>query len=176
MSRGELNELRNQESRRAAAAIGLQPPVFLNHANLADSASLAAGQVRDLIMEQKADAIFVPFVLDGHPDHRTANYIVADALKSVPWNVRVLGYEVWGLCIPNVVVVIDDAIDYKMRMLACFKWANQAIDYEHSTRGLNMYHSKMLGAGECRYAERFFEIPRLEYIELVDRVRAAAKK
>jgi hypothetical protein len=30
----------------------------------------------------------------------------------------------------------------------------------------------MLGAGECRYAERFFELPRAEYIELVDRVTA----
>jgi hypothetical protein len=36
-----------------------------------------------------------------------------------------------------------------------------------------MYHSRMLGAGECRFAERFFEIPRKEYIELVERIRAA---
>jgi hypothetical protein len=70
-------------------------------------------------------------------------------------------------------VVIDETIDDKMRMLSCFTLANRAIDYAHSTKGLNMYHSKMLGAGECRYAERFFEVPRQEYIELVERIRVA---
>ena len=173
MSRQRLIELRNGESRKAAAAIGVDPPVFLDHAKLADSVPQASEQVRHIIIERKADAVFVPFVLDAHPDHRSANYILAEALKSVPWNVRVFGYEVWGLCIPNIVVVIDAAIEDKMRMLSCFTWANRAIDYVQSTRGLNMYHSKMLGAGECRYAERFFELPRKEYIDLVERIRAA---
>lgn len=173
MSRRELKELRNEESRQAAAAIGAEPPEFLNHASLAASAPQASEQVRGIILKRRADAVFVPFVLDAHPDHRWANYILAEALKGVDWNVRVFGYEVWGLCIPNVLVVIDDVMDDKMRMLSCFAWANQAIDYAHSTRGLNMFHSRMLGAGECRFAERFFELPGKEYIELVGRIRAA---
>jgi LmbE family N-acetylglucosaminyl deacetylase len=173
ISRQEMSELRNEESRKAAAAIGMQSPRFLNYASLADSSGEAAAKVKEAILERKADAVFVPFVLDAHPDHRAANYILAEALKDVPWNVRVLGYEVWGLCIPNVMVVIDDAIEDKIRMIRCFELANRAVDYVQSTKGLNMYHSRMLGAGECRYAERFFEIPRAEYIELVGRVRAA---
>ena len=175
IGRRELTELRNKESRQAAAAIGLESPVFLDHARLEENISLAAEQVREIILRRKADALFVPFLLDGHVDHRTASYIVAEALREVPWNVRVLSYEVWGLCIPNVVLVIDDAMDDKARMISCFTWANKAIDYVQSTRGLNMYHSKMLGAGECRYAERFFELPRKEYIELVERVRLAGQ-
>jgi LmbE family N-acetylglucosaminyl deacetylase len=173
MSRQALMELRNEESRRAAAAVGVEAPVFLGHARLAENVPQASEQVRGIIAERRADAVFVPFVLDAHPDHRSANDILAEALKGIDWNVRVFGYEVWGLCIPNVLVVIDDVIEDKMRMLACFTWANSAIDYAHSTKGLNMYHSRMLGAGECRYAERFFELPRKEYIELVERVRAA---
>jgi LmbE family N-acetylglucosaminyl deacetylase len=169
-----LMDLRNEESRRAATTIGVEAPVFLNHANLAEKLLVAAGQVRDEILRRKADAVFIPFVLDGHPDHRAANYILAEALKGVSWNVRVLQYEVWGLCIPNVVLIIDDVIDDKIRMISCFTWANKAIDYVQSTVGLNMYHSKMLGAGECRYAERYFELPRKEYIELVEKVRSAA--
>jgi len=165
--------LRNEESRKAAAAIGIEAPRFLNHARLEENVAQASEQLRSMIAERKVDALFVPFVMDAHPDHRTACYIVAEALKGISWNVRVLGYEVWGLCVPNVLVVIDDVIEDKMRMLSCFTFANGALDYVHSTRGLNMYHSRMLGAGECRYAERFFEIPREEYIELVERVRAA---
>jgi LmbE family N-acetylglucosaminyl deacetylase len=171
MSRQALMELRNDESRKSAETIGLKPPRFLNHARLAESAPQASEEMRGIIVERKIDALFVPFVLDAHPDHRSANYILADALKSVSWNVRIFGYEVWGLCIPNILVVIDSVMEEKMRMLSCFSYANGAVDYVHSTRGLNMYHSRMLGAGECRYAERFFELPRKEYIELVERVR-----
>jgi LmbE family N-acetylglucosaminyl deacetylase len=176
MSRQAMTEMRNEESRRAAAVVGMvgmDTPLFLGYARLAESVPRASEQVRAIIRERKTDAVFVPFVLDAHPDHRSANYILAEALKGIDWNVRVFGYEVWGLCIPNVLVVIDEAMDDKMRMLACFTWANSAIDYAHSTKGLNMYHSRMLGAGECRFAERFFELPRKEYIELVERIRAA---
>lgn len=173
MSRQAMTELRNEESRRAAAAAGVDPPVFLGYPRLAESVPQAARQVLGIIRERRVDAIFVPFVLDLHPDHRSANYLLAEALKGIDWNVRVFGYEVWGMCIPNVLVVIDEAIEEKMRMLSCFTCANKAVDYVHSTKGLNMYHSRMLGAGECRFAERFFELPREEYIELVERIRAA---
>jgi N-acetylglucosamine malate deacetylase 1 len=173
ITRVAMREIRNAESRRCAALLNLDPPVFLNHLELTDELPAAVKEVLGLLRERKVDAIFVPFVLDGHPDHRAANYIVATALKEIPWNVRVLGYEVWGLCVPNVLVVIDEAIEDKLRMISCFEVANKAVDYVSSTKGLNMYHSRMLGAGECSYAERFFELPREEYIALVERVRAA---
>jgi len=175
MRREELVSLRNEESRRAAAVIGIEPR-FLNHANLAAESSQAAGELRAILTDRRVDAVFVPFLLDGHPDHRTTNYILADALRGAGGNVRVFGYEVWGLCVPNVIVVIDDVIDDKIKMLSCFEFANKAVDYVHSTKGLNMFHSRMLGAGMCRYAERFFEIPAREYIELVDKIRSAEKE
>jgi LmbE family N-acetylglucosaminyl deacetylase len=173
ITRVAMREIRNTESRRCAAVLNLDPPVFLNHELLAGEIPAAVEELLGLLRERKVDAVFVPFVLDGHPDHRTANYILATALKKIPWNVRVLGYEVWGLCVPNVLVVIDEVIEDKLRMISCFDTANKAIDYVSSTKGLNMYHSRMLGAGECSYAERFFELPREEYIALVDRVREA---
>ena len=171
-TRQAMTEMRNEESRRAAAVLAAPPPVFLSHAVLADDPSQIA-ELADILIERKADAVFIPFPLDGHPDHRTANYILAGALRKVSWNVRIFGYEVWGLCIPNVILIIDDVIETKTEMLRCFTFANSALDYTNSTLGLNMFHSRMLGAGECRYAERFFELPREEYIDLVGRIRAA---
>jgi LmbE family N-acetylglucosaminyl deacetylase len=171
-TRQALMEMRNEESRRAAIAIGAPAPVFLNHPVLAaDEAQIA--ELAEILTERKADAVFIPFALDGHPDHRTANYILAGALGRIAWKVRVFGYEVWGLAIPNVILAIDDAIEAKTEMLRCYTFANSALDYVHSTVGLNMFHSRMLGAGVCRYAERFFELPRDAYIELAGRVRAA---
>ncbi|HEY2842878.1 MAG TPA: PIG-L family deacetylase [Bryobacteraceae bacterium] len=175
MDRKTLVELRNEESRRAAGVLNLAPPVFLNHPRLSESFAQAAEELRSILAERKVDAVFTPFLLDGHPDHRTTNQILAAALEKIPWDVRVLGYEVWGLCVPNVLVIIDDVIEDKLKMLSCFTFANQAVDYVHTTKGLNMYRSRLLGAGECRYAECFFEVPREEFIDLARRVQAAAK-
>jgi len=174
MTRHAMQEMRNEESRLAAAVIHAEPPTFLGHPSLTESFSVTVEQVRREILQRTVDVVFIPFVLDGHPDHRTANYILAEALKDVKREVRVLQYEVWGLCIPNVILVIDDVIDVKIEMLNQFQFANTALDYTHSTIGLNMFHSRMLGAGLCRYAERFLELPRAEYVDLVKRVRAAA--
>jgi LmbE family N-acetylglucosaminyl deacetylase len=176
MARQELMELRNEESRRAAAVIGMEPPRFLNHANLLADSREAADELRGILTERRVDVVFVPFFLDAHYDHCTTNYILADALSSIDWNVRILGYEVWGLCVPNVILVIDAVMDQKIKMLSCFEYANKAVDYVHSTKGLNMYHSRMLGAGMCQYAERFFEIPKQEYIELIKKVRGVTSK
>jgi LmbE family N-acetylglucosaminyl deacetylase len=175
MARQDLVALRNEESRRAAGLLDIEAPRFLNHADLAAAAQETTEELREILLERKVDAVFIPFMLDGHRDHRTANYILADALRTIDWNVRVFGYEVWGLCIPNVTVVIDDVIQQKLDMLSCFDFANKAVDYVQSTKGLNMYHSRMLGSGVCKYAERFFEIPAHEYIGLVERVRAGEK-
>jgi LmbE family N-acetylglucosaminyl deacetylase len=171
LSRAALTEMRNEESRRAAAILNLDAPHFLNYSNLDTSVSEATAELHRILVDRKVDAVFTPFVLDGHPDHRTANYILAGALKQISFNVRVLGYEVWGLAIPNVIVVIDQAMEEKLKMLSCFTFANKAIDYLHTTKGLNMYRSRLLGSGECRYAECFFELPRQEFIDLVERVR-----
>lgn len=172
MSRQAQMEMRNEESRRAAAVLGLEPPCFLNYARLSENIPQAAAELQSLLTERKVDAVFTPFLLDGHPDHRITNEILAAALREIPWNVRVFGYEVWGLCIPNVLVIIDEVIEDKLKMVSCFTFANQAIDYVHTTKGLNMYRSRLLGAGQCKYAECFFEVPRQEFIDLVGRVQA----
>lgn len=173
MSRTQLSALRNAESERAAALLGLEPPRFLGHPDLNAAAPAITAELVRLMTERKVDAVFVPFPLDNHPDHRTTAHLLADALRSVAWPVRVFCYEVWGYCIPNVVVVIDEVAQLKSDMLARFTFANQAVDYQHTTLGLNAFHSRLLGAGECRYAERFFELPREEYIDFIARLRAA---
>lgn len=176
LARQELVSLRNEESRCAAAVIGMEPPRFLNHVNLAAEARQAAEELRGVLTDRRVDAVFVPFFLDGHPDHRTTNYILADALSGVDWDVRVFGYEVWGLSVPNVIVIIDEVMDQKIKMLSAFEFANKAVDYVGSTKGLNMYHSRMLGSGVCQYAERFFEVPRREYIELIKKIQSVQQR
>lgn len=169
-------ELRNEESRRAAKCAGIEPPVFLAHANLRAESARIADELRRIIADRKVDAIFTPWLLDGHPDHRETNYILAKTLAEMNWHGRVFGYEVWGLCIPNVILPIDEVIGKKVEMLTCFDFANKALDYVQTTKGLNMYRARLLAAGTCGHAECFFEAPAAEFIDLARRVEAAERK
>ena len=171
MTRSQLNSLRNQESSAAAQTAGLTPTHFLNHPDLVSASSTIVKELSSLIREHRADAIFSPFPLDGHADHRQAAVLLAEALREIPWPVRVLTYEVWGLCIANVVLPIDAVIETKRRMLESFVWANQALDYTNSTIGLNMFRSRELPPGTCRYVECFFELPNAYHFAFLDQLK-----
>jgi N-acetylglucosamine malate deacetylase 1 len=173
MTRAALTELRNQESRDAAQVVGAESPIFLGIKDLRSNTEAAASALRRIIEERHVDAIFTPFVLDGHPDHRACNFILAMALSKLNRTIRILQYEVWSHCIPNVLVVIDCVADKKWKMLECFRLANKAFDYAHATKGLNMFHSRLLPAGRADFVECFFELPREEFVELVEKVEQA---
>jgi N-acetylglucosamine malate deacetylase 1 len=170
MTREAMAEVRNDESRDAARKVGIDSPTFLGLKDLRSDADATALVLRKIIEERHVDAVFTPFVLDGHPDHRACNFILAKALSKSNRTIRTLQYEVWSHCIPNVVVVIDGVADKKWEMLACYRLANKAFDYAHTTKGLNMFHSRLLPAGQASYVECFFELPRKEFVELVERV------
>jgi len=170
MTRDALTQLRNQESTNAAAVLGLPAPTFLNLQSLSASHVDAVNFLRRLIAEQRVDAIFTPHILDDHIDHRSTNLILADALCGISHDVRVFGYEVWGLAVPNVIVPIDRVVHKKMDMLRCFPFANSAVDYLNATIGLNMYRSRLLPVDEAKYAECFFEINKTDFIDMVSSV------
>ena len=176
MTRDTLREMRNEESKAAARVIGAEEPVFLGSKCLRDDAQSITATLTELIETLRIDALFTPFVLDGHPDHRMCNEILARALTDVGRQIRVFQYEVWALCIPNVALIIDDVMEKKEAMLSCFHFANAAHDYAHTTKGLNMFQSRLLPAGKARFVEAFFETPVQEYLEIVNAVTAAEQR
>lgn len=149
--------------------------MFVGSRHMRQDAGSIADILRELIETRRVDSLFTPFVLDGHPDHRACNAILAMALANVDRKVRVLQYEVWANCIPNVAVVIDEVVAQKERMLECFAFANSAVDYSHATLGLNRYHSRLLPAGRARFVEAYFESPLPEYLEIVKAVESAER-
>ena len=169
LTREALRDRRNAESKAATEIVGASIS-FLNYPDLQQDAPRASERLREYISRNKADVVFTPWLLDTNQDHRTTNRILADALQGVAHPVRVICYEVWGLCIPNVVVVIDDVIEVKRQMLECFRFANSAIDYTHTTMGLSMYRSRLLGAGTARHLEAFTEMPATDFVELLSRL------
>lgn len=176
LTRDELRERRNAESRKAARVIDAEAPLFLGKRNLREDLESTAASLRDIIDSRKVDVVFTPFALDGDRDHCACNAILARALGGVSRTIRVLQYEVWASCIPNVVVVIDDVVEQKEKMLSCFEFANSAVNYTHAAMGLGMSRSRLLPAGRARHVEAFFETPKEEFLQVMSALEAAERK
>lgn len=175
LTRAQLREMRNAESRAAAHVIGATEPLFFECKNLRQESPFLESALLEVIKSNNVDVIFTPFILDGNSEHRACNVILSRAIKGIRHDIRILQYEVWANCIPNVAVIIDDVMHQKIEMLSCFRFANSALDYTHATTGLNMFHSRLLPAGAARYVEAFFETPCEEYLTLVDEVAEAER-
>jgi len=174
-SRPDQVALREKEANVVAMAMGIQPPRFLRHVHLAgEECKVAAESLRKEIERIKADVVFTPFFLDHNIHHQQTNYALAEALAATALQPRVMGYEVWGLTVPNVILNIDAVQADKARLLRLYRSQISGKDYVHGITGLNMYHSLQFPAGECSFAERFFELPAAEYVRVVRTIRQAA--
>lgn len=172
LSREGLVMIRENEACKVAEEMGIEKPRFLRYTTI-DSANLGtvAGEIREEIVKKKPDAVFVNFFLDYNHDHRMTNFALAEALSELSNKPRIYGYEVWGLCIPNVVLIIDSVMEMKQKLLSYYASQLSGTDYLNAVTGLNMYHSRLFGAGTCKYAERFFEMPGEDYITVVNKIR-----
>jgi len=172
-TREEQIAIREAESRAVAAAMGIPEPRFLRGVHLTGpEADRLAAELAEEIERVRADTVFTPFFLDYNYHHQLTNYILADALARTARKPQIYGYEVWGLTVPNVVLNIDDVAADKRRLLSLYTSQISGKDYVHAIEGRNMYHSIHFGAGECRFAERFFEIPADEFVQTMGAIRA----
>jgi LmbE family N-acetylglucosaminyl deacetylase len=174
-TRGEQVGIREDEARAVANAMGIGEPTFLRKVHLSGEEEVSlAEELRQEIDRTEADVVCTPFILDYNLHHQRTNFALARALSGTKRHVRVMGYEVWGLTVPNVVVCIDAVADEKSRLLSMYPSQMSGKDYVHAVKGLNMYHSLHFGAGDCRYAERFFEIPSTDFVQVMAVLRQTA--
>lgn len=172
LSRSDLISIRESEACRVAKELGISSPTFLRFKEIQhDNISEIAEAIKDNIRVTRADTIFAPFFLDYNIDHRMTVYALSESLKGLSHKPVIYGYEVWGLCIPNVILNIDSVIQKKKKLLSHYVSQISGTDYINCITGLNMYHSKAFGAGECKYAERYFETPGDTFVDIVDKIK-----
>ena len=171
MLREELMDLREKESARCAELMNVDKPQFLRYPKLTpDAVERLAADLNDIIKDYKPDTIFAPSVLDNDNDHMYTALALAAALKDISDPIEVYSYEVWGLCIPNVAVFIDEFMDKKCELINCFKSQVAHNDYAHAFKGLAMYHSLQFGAVDHKYVERYFVLPKDEFVSFAEKI------
>src|SRR5574344_2081729 len=73
---------------------------------------------------EKYDYIFLPNIIDQHPDHKTISILLNKLLEQKKYkkDLKICFYEVWStLAMTNSYVDISDVADIKKQMLNCYK-------------------------------------------------------
>lgn len=104
---------------------------------------------------EKYDYIFVPNIIDQHPDHKAVSLLLNKLLKTakVKSDLKICFYEVWStLGLVNAFVDISDVIESKKAMINCYKSQTAQKDYEYHAIGLNQYRGMLK---DKKYVEAF---------------------
>lgn len=127
----------------------------------------AAKRLRALVEIVRPDVVILPWFLDQHTDHRTANLLWATACADIPC--MVLGSEIWSLTFPNAYFDITDVLPAKLAAVSEFKTQLATVDYLSLVDGLakiRAFYSNVR-IGRDGAAEAFFSLPNRDYSELV---------
>jgi LmbE family N-acetylglucosaminyl deacetylase len=119
---------RRSETVAACAALGVSLPSFLGlpDGSLCNEIAALARGISEIVDNFDPEAVFVPWPLDGHPDHRAT--ALAVALVPLRGGVEVWGYEVWSPLPANRLVDVTAGWDAKVRALACHTTAHSTFD------------------------------------------------
>lgn len=163
----QMVKTREEEAKQVWENIGGET-AFLRFPDGGTPLSLEAAKIlSDQINNFNPDIIFLPFVLDDHPEHVRAVHLFMlsyDLIQNK--SIEIWAYQVWSGLIPNVAVDISGVIDEKNKINTLWKSQNQLRDFVHFSQGLSIYNTKYIYPVTARYIEIFFVVPMKEYIEL----------
>jgi LmbE family N-acetylglucosaminyl deacetylase len=152
---------RKEEARRAAEVIGIQKQIFLDHPDGGLKVSRrTVEQLKTILHEEKPIVIYLPSILDIHPDHRATNQIFYAATKKSfstnDFSPVYREYEVWTPVLTNRIIDISDVVETKNKAIEQFGSQIAQTNYLRALLALNAYRSIYYSQG-LGYAEAFFE-------------------
>lgn len=166
---GEKDAQRCQEARAAGERFGFSTS-FLHHpvrGISTDTASLKSFAAA--LTSNRPDAVFIPFLMDDHDDHRRASHLLmaATRLGLVPEEIEVWAYQVYTVLPGNVIVDVTDQVEAKAEFIRMYRSQAHVRDWAHWSLGLNAFNSRLLGRSQGpRYVEAFFVVPLPDYVDM----------
>ncbi|WP_028323417.1 PIG-L family deacetylase [Desulfatirhabdium butyrativorans] len=149
---------RRQEALAACAALGISDVVFWDYEDrrLCD-ARCSLNRLIETIEDFRPERIYVPSILEFHPDHRMTAFLIGDFASSVAGfdDVEIWMYEVNQPVCVNTLVDISPVLDRKQSALACYASQLKVRPYDAVSLALNRFRSLTLPEG-CTHAEGFF--------------------
>jgi len=166
----ELGAKRKAEAREACALLGVRPPRFLGQGDgsLWEELPGLTSEVAQIIAEIQPEAVFVPWPLDGHPDHQALSAALGQALLSQ--SIEVWGYEVWAALPCNRLVDISNQWDVKQAALAAHKSARATYDTS-AHLALSRWRS-LHGLAGRGHAEAFLVLDGPSFSEMAEQAKS----
>jgi LmbE family N-acetylglucosaminyl deacetylase len=162
LTRSQMVELRKQEAQSAAKQLGVNQTLFLEVADLKDTAQYEAAKrkLQKYFESSKPDEIYTLHPdLDRHPTHQLAGRIT---VESTP-RVTVWAYEVWGLFSKwDRLEDISNEMGQKLRAIHEHKSQIAALPFAEAVAGLNRWRAVFADPQakqiETLYAEVFVRL------------------
>ncbi len=157
MPHEEAWRVRESEAQDAAQVLGLADVHFLRCSDwfLSDHIEDTASLLRPLLARLQPALIYVPHLLEWHPDHKAALPVLTMALAP-PYapSPSIRTYEVWTP-MPEFdhVEDITGSMEQKLRAVRCYASQLTELHYDRAIEGLNAYRGEM--AARRPYAEVF---------------------
>lgn len=133
-------ELREKEFQCAMKVAKVENYKFLK---AQDKKLLDSFELFNTIDFSKYDYIFVPNIIDQHPDHKAVSMLLSETIKNntkIKKDLKICFYEVWStLGMVNAFVDISDYAEIKKEMINCYKSQTEKKDYVYHALGLNQY-------------------------------------
>jgi len=153
VSEDEVVKIREEEFKSALKVVGISNYSFLK---AQDKNLLGNFELFKTLDLEKYDYIFVPNIIDQHPDHKAVSMLLKQFLESggkTNKDLQICFYEVWStLGLVNAYVDISDVIEQKKAMINCYKSQAEQKDYEYHAIGLNQYRGMLK---DKKYVEAF---------------------
>lgn len=130
----------------------------LNDLKLSKELPRIKTKINRLIGNYKPFRVYIPSIIDTHPDHRAVNKFILDLLKDQ--NIEILSYEVWGGIDQQHPVIYEDISKYLKDKIKMIKMFTQTEWFSVYMQLLPVYfRAKRYGSkAKCKYAERFYRL------------------
>jgi N-acetylglucosamine malate deacetylase 1 len=163
----DLVRIRKDEAKRAARMIGIDELIFLGHKDTRlEYSQSSVAELKKILDRIKPDAIFLPFMLDKHPDHLATNEIFIGAAESYKGNPMCYGYEIWTpIAATNCLVDITEQLPVKIRAVEQHASQLKEVNLVSAFIGISQYRSIVSGLRNGN-AEAFVACPLSEYRRL----------
>lgn len=162
----EVIQIRQGEFEKAMSLAQVSKYSFLN---AHDKKLFSSFDLFKNIVLENYDYIFIPNIIDQHPDHKAVSLLLRDLVNSgvkVKPEVKICMYEVWStLALTNSFVDISHIVDAKKAMIDCYKSQIAQKDYEYYALGLNQYRGMFK---DKKYVEAFFVMGLEEFKNLCE--------
>ncbi|MDD3437495.1 MAG: PIG-L family deacetylase [Candidatus Gastranaerophilales bacterium] len=150
----EVITIREEEFKNAMNIAGIEHYKCLH---IEDKKLLSGFSEFKTINLEKYEYIFVPNIIDQHPDHKAVNILLKQLLDTgvkVKSELKICFYEVWStLGFVNSFVDISNVVEIKKNMIKCYQSQTSQKNYEYHALGLNQYRGMFK---DKKFLEAFF--------------------